>query len=429
MWWLAIPVIVYSLGLLALWFILVRHSKGTSAGDEGLAEGRTAAGTPVDEGLSEVSAVANTPFDAALPKVSVVVAARNEEKHLPALLESLVLQDYPAELLEVIIVNDNSTDRTPIVVSGFISSRRDQPGPLIRLIYNPFSGKKKAVRHGIEKAAGMIILTTDADCNAGPEWVRSHAEWYLSGFSGRSEADSRLQAEGSSSGEKQRRATCRGGDPDMVMASVFQVPIRGFWSLFDVYEFSALQALTEATALAGHPVMCNAANMSFRRDVYLRYAGELRPDLPSGDDMFLLEAVMRGGGAVRHDGRMAAAVETAGAVTAAAMLRQRARWASKALHLRGAPTLILSAATAACNAAVTAAAVTACISVEYMPLAAAIYAVKAVPDYLLIAGEVIKRGNRIKAVPFLVSEIIYPFWFMVVALMSLIPGSGGFRGR
>ncbi|NLE36200.1 MAG: hypothetical protein GX622_13955, partial [Bacteroidales bacterium] len=108
---------------------------------------------------------------------------------------------------------------------------------------------------------------------------------------------------------------------------------------------------------------------------------------------------------------------------------QRARWASKALYLRSAPTLILAAATAACNAAVTAAVVVACISVEYMPVVAAMYAVKAVPDYLLIAGEMRKRGNRVKALPFIVSEILYPFWFMVVAVMSLLPGSGRFMVR
>jgi glycosyltransferase involved in cell wall biosynthesis len=42
----------------------------------------------------------------------VIVAARNEERHIETLLGSLVKQDYPDGLLEIIIVNDNSTDRT-----------------------------------------------------------------------------------------------------------------------------------------------------------------------------------------------------------------------------------------------------------------------------------------------------------------------------
>jgi hypothetical protein len=212
----------------------------------------------------------------------------------------------------------------------------------------------------------------------------------------------------------------------MVLASVFHKPAGGFWSQFGAFEFSALQAITEAAALAGRPVMCNAANMSFRRDVYLRHAGELREDLPSGDDMFLLEAVMRGGGAARHDGRSAAAVETAGAVTAVALLRQRARWASKALHLRGTSVIALATATAACNAALTAAAVAACFSVAYLPVVAAMYGIKTVPDYLLIAREMKKRGNRMRMMQFIASELVYPFYFITVWMMSLFPPSRKF---
>jgi cellulose synthase/poly-beta-1,6-N-acetylglucosamine synthase-like glycosyltransferase len=384
MWWLILPVIIYSSGLLVLWLIFVRRSHGASRGDEGLTQPDDAAG-------------ASEP--AALPKVSVVVAVRNEERHITTLLGSLVKQDYPDDLLEIIIVNDNSTDRTPIAVSEFIRSQNDPDCPRMKLIYNPFSGKKRAVRHGIEKASGEVILTTDADCTVGSEWVRRHASWYIN------------------------------GGPDLVLAPVVQRPAAGFWHRFGVFEFSALQAVTEAAASAGYPVMCNAANMSFRREIYIRYSGELREDLPSGDDMFLLEAVMRGGGAARHDGRSAAAVETAGAVTSAALLRQRARWASKAIHLRSTCTLTLAAATAACNAAVTAAAVTACVTGAYAPVVAAMYTIKAIPDYLLIAGEMKKQGNRPGIVSFILAELIYPFYFMTVWGLSLFPASRRFRER
>jgi cellulose synthase/poly-beta-1,6-N-acetylglucosamine synthase-like glycosyltransferase len=300
MWWLLLPAVVYSAGLSFMWLNYLRR-KGNRAAD---CSGQAGPGVSVsaEEGF---------------PKVSVIVAARNEEKSLPSLLDSLARQDYPSDLFEVIIVNDNSTDRTPVVVSEFIADLKDRQGPCMRFIYNPFSGKKRAVRYGIEKASGEVIITTDGDCTMGPEWVRRHALWYA------------------------------GGGAEMVLAPVVQRPARGFWSHFGVFEFSALQAITEATAVAGHPAMCNAANMSFRRDVYLRHADKLRSDLPSGDDMFLLAAVMREGGAIRHDGSGAAAAETAAAVTAAALLRQRARWASKAFRLRSASTLTLAAATAA----------------------------------------------------------------------------------
>lgn len=409
--------ILYSAGLFVLWQITVRQGRYDNlprkVGEE---DQLVSTGPPCQDGEEAHLAGVGPPM------VTVVVAARNEANTITALLKSLVLQDYPSDRLEIIIVNDNSTDRTPIAVSEFIASVSSQSGPHIKLIYNPFSGKKSAIRYCVGKSSGEIILTTDADCTVGPSWVRMHASWYINERSGQVHSLQSEQIHSLQAPEGSNRTV-------MVLAPVFQRPARGFWSLFGGYEFSALQAITEATALAGHPVMCNAANMSFRREVYLRNVASLRPDLPSGDDMFLLQAVMRDGGAVRHDGRSAAAAETAGAVTAAALLSQRARWASKAFHYRDVRTITLAAATAVCNAAVAAAAVVACVSGEYLPVVAAMYGVKAVPDYLLIAGEMKKRGGRVQVMQFTVSELIYPFYFVVVGVMSIFPSSRRFRGR
>jgi cellulose synthase/poly-beta-1,6-N-acetylglucosamine synthase-like glycosyltransferase len=523
MLWLFIPVIIYSAGLLALMLISILRRKKIHVPhivqcDDGEAvssitghKGAAMSSGPGNEGEAAWMNVAAT---AGLPAVSVVVAARNEEKTITALLDSLARQDWPPELLEIIIVNDNSTDRTPIVVSGFIASwvgtERNSEGnnghwgiaagvntdgrgasgeaphgiydggghlaggsaegfgstftggyavPRIRLVYNPYGGKKNAVRYGIGKATGDVILTTDADCVAGREWVRSHARWYAGYHQARAcpaaTDDSEDGMEWAGAGLLPDPATGPGqpsgpfsrhqglmdgrvksaGLPgaacmkDMVLGPVFQRPVGGFWSLFGVIEFSALQAVTEAAAQAGHPVMCNAANMSFRRDVYLRHADELRPDLVSGDDMFLLHAVMHDGGAVMHDGSSAAAVETAAAATAAALVHQRARWASKTFHYRDAATLTLAAATAACNAAVAAATVASVISVKFIPAAAAMFALKAVPDLLLATGEMKKRGTKAPFIPLFISVLLYPFYSITVAVLSQVPSFRRFQER
>ncbi len=80
MYWLIIPVVIYSVGILALWLILQEKRRTDQ---------------PVKTGKA---------------MVSVVVACRNEEKNITTLLRSLAEQDYPADLLEIIVVNDNSTD-------------------------------------------------------------------------------------------------------------------------------------------------------------------------------------------------------------------------------------------------------------------------------------------------------------------------------
>jgi cellulose synthase/poly-beta-1,6-N-acetylglucosamine synthase-like glycosyltransferase len=414
MWWLTIPVIIYSAGILYLWLILRRHLKNEAPGEEEYA----------------------TPLPEPDIRVAVVIAVRNEERTVTTLLDSLVQQDYPSDLLEIIIVNDNSTDRTPIAVSEFMEAHRESAGISMRLIFNPSPGKKKAIRLGVSRAAGELILTTDADCTVGPGWVRAHVSEYEGGRNGNtgrqtasvggngSRKSSRASASvgGGGSGQAElQEALSDAAIPSMVLAPVVQRAGRGFWSRFGVYEFSALQSVTEVTARAGHPVMCNAANMSFARDVYLRHAGELRDDLPSGDDIFLLHAVRRGGGTVGFAGSSVAAVETAAAVTSAALLRQRSRWASKAWYYRDPATLTLAAATAACNAAVTAAAAGAAISSQYLPLLGALYAIRLVPDYLIITRNIKKSGEKIPLLPFVLSEIIYPFWFMTVAVISLFP--------
>ena len=367
MWWLIIPVAVYSVGIFFLWLILRRRRGKDPAPVTGQ------------------------------PKISLVVAARNEEKTITALLESLAVQDYPGDLLEIIIVNDNSTDRTPIVVSEFISEYRQRTGLNIRLIYNTFQGKKSAVRYGIEKSTGELIMTTDADCVVEPGWVRAFASFYA-----------------------------RTG-ADMILGEVCQRPDKGFVSLFGRLEFSALQAITEAAVVAGRPVMCNAANMAIKRDVYLKYSGALRDDIPSGDDIFLLHAVKRGGGTIRYVADRAAAVVTAGAVTAAALFRQRARWASKAYYYRDGATLTLAAATAACNAAVTAAALASVISFKCLPLLALMYVIRSVPDYLITYRNLRKKEERPPLPLFILSELIYPFYFVAVALLTLLPSSRRFR--
>lgn len=332
-------------------------------------------------------------------RVSVVVAARNEEKTIVTLLNSLSEQDYPNDLLEVIIINDNSTDRTPIVVSEFVAGHRRHPGVNIKLIYNPFQGKKSALRHGVEKSVGDLILMTDADCAVGPGWISAYAAFFAAG-----------------------RA-------DMIIGEVYQKPGKGFASYFGGFEFSALQAITEAAVRAGHPVMCNAANMAVRKDIYLKHAGVLRGDIPSGDDIFLLHAVKRSGGVVMYLGGSAAAAVTAGAVTAAALLRQRARWASKAYYYRDAATITLAAATAACNAAVAAAAAASVISVKYLPLPGLLYAIRIIPDFLITYRNLKKRKEHPPLLLFLFSELLYPFYFLTVAVLSLLPRSRPFAAR
>src|SRR5271165_4830142 len=94
---------------------------------------------------------------AVLPEVSVIVPARNEEACLRECLHSLVAQD--GVTFEIIVVDDQSTDRTREIAESFPQVRVVSPGPLPA----GWTGKNNAVVSGVKEARGEWLLFTDAD--------------------------------------------------------------------------------------------------------------------------------------------------------------------------------------------------------------------------------------------------------------------------
>jgi cellulose synthase/poly-beta-1,6-N-acetylglucosamine synthase-like glycosyltransferase len=101
------------------------------------------------------------------------VPVHNEESRLPALLEDLAAQDYGG--VEIILVDDRSTDGTAALLSGFAGSRNNVR--VISLQENPGPNHKQyALEQGLAAAAGDFFLFTDADCRISPSWVRAMVE-------------------------------------------------------------------------------------------------------------------------------------------------------------------------------------------------------------------------------------------------------------
>src|SRR5690606_37534679 len=86
--------------------------------------------------------------------ISVIIALRNEAGTIPALIQDLKLQTY--KNIEIIFVDDHSTDNTKEVVERCVSGL-----PNFQLITHSRAGKKSALTEGINKAKGSIIVTTD----------------------------------------------------------------------------------------------------------------------------------------------------------------------------------------------------------------------------------------------------------------------------
>lgn len=105
------------------------------------------------------------------PTVSVVLAARNEERNLPVCLDALRSQNYPSELLQIVLVNDRSTDRTGEILQQFLTTYPNAEMVQIQEPRHAASPKKQALANGITRASGELIFTTDADCRPPPNWI------------------------------------------------------------------------------------------------------------------------------------------------------------------------------------------------------------------------------------------------------------------
>lgn len=97
------------------------------------------------------------------PELSIVIPAYNEELRLPTTLERIAAYARKSDReVEVLVVDDGSTDRTAAVAESFRGKI-----PALRVVSNALNrGKGFSVRHGVRESRGRIVLFTDADLSA-----------------------------------------------------------------------------------------------------------------------------------------------------------------------------------------------------------------------------------------------------------------------
>lgn len=106
--------------------------------------------------------------DPVLPTVSIVIPMRNEERCIARCLDAVLGQTYPAHLMEVIVVDGNSQDRSRQIVADY--DRRD---PRITLLSNPAGTIPAGLNVGIRAARGEVIARADARTLLASDYVRT----------------------------------------------------------------------------------------------------------------------------------------------------------------------------------------------------------------------------------------------------------------
>src|SRR5262245_36697630 len=96
------------------------------------------------------------------PRLSIVIIAFNEEKHIGPCLEAIAHQTVAPD--EVIVVDNNSTDRTVQIASSY---------PFIKVIHETEQGMIPARNTGLDAAKGDLLARIDADTRIPPQWVET----------------------------------------------------------------------------------------------------------------------------------------------------------------------------------------------------------------------------------------------------------------
>lgn len=225
-------------------------------------------------------------------RVSIIIPVRNEEYNIRQLISCLAQQSY--RHFEIIIVNDHSTDKTRFLIKQAMPSF-----PELTLVDASGFGKKNALKEGIGHASSDFIVTLDADCLPTFYWLESIVCF-------------------------QQKLPC-----DLLICPVKIHDNDNFFLRVQSLEFVSLIASGAGAAGIGVPILCNGANLAFKKETWLKCQADLHEKEKSGDDIFLLQAVKRRKGIIRFLKSESAIVDTNPVFTLADFIRQRQRWASK----------------------------------------------------------------------------------------------------
>ncbi len=328
--------------------------------------------------------------------VSILVAARNEAEHLPACIASLKAQHFPAELLEIIVIDDHSDDNTAEI--AYTAGVR-----VVKLAdYSDRGSKKRAIEKGIALASGILIVTTDADCIAAPNWLRTVVHFY----------ETRHYK--------------------FIAAPVNFHKERNTFERAQSLDFLGLMLITGAGIQKGFMHMCNGANLAYERDVFYAVGGfEGIDQLASGDDMLLMQKVaLQFPGSLGFLKSRSATVLTTAKPTVKSFIYQRIRWASKTnSYSEFLITAILAAVFLLCCSIVFSALLIPFAGTTAVCLLLIQLSVKALMDFLLLKPAAVWFGRQELLKVFLPAFFGHILYIVVVGILANLVFNYEWKGR
>lgn len=242
--------------------------------------------------------------------VTVIIPARNEEQNIGPCIQSILNNNFPPALLELIVIDDFSTDRTAETAEALFAGRQ---GKVLRLKEylskdeRLNSYKKKALEIAIGEAKGELIITTDADCIVPVNWLQMITGLY-----------------------EQENAVFIAAPVSFTPGNASRK--KDLLYYFQSLDFMTMQGITAASVNLNLGNMCNGANLAFSKAAFDQVGGYKGIDhIASGDDMLLMHKMQQ-----QFPNRICylkseeTIVDTAAQPSWRDFLNQRIRWSSKA---------------------------------------------------------------------------------------------------
>jgi poly-beta-1,6-N-acetyl-D-glucosamine synthase len=321
--------------------------------------------------------------------LTVIICARNERYNIGLCLKTIAMQDYPKAMLELILVDDHSSDNTVAAAEEILN----ESGITYRIIKNSSRlGKKQSISKAVLLAANPLIILRDADTyTSSGNWLRSVSDFYQYSHA------------------------------DFIIAPVVFEKKKGFLFSLQALENDLLNMFTAGSAYFNKPFLCNGANLVFTKTVFQKTGGySSHEHIESGDDILLMEDVKKIPGVkIAYLNNVEAVVETYAVRTIKKLVDQRVRWASKFKYNRNPLNFSLALLVFAVNACFIAAMINVLVNPNSALQAMLFIFFKLTFDLLLLF---LASRSRLKAAPWayiLPVAIVYPFYAVTVAVLSL----------
>jgi len=323
-------------------------------------------------------------------RFSIVIPFRDEAHNLPNLLNSLSALNYPGELFEIFLVNDDSQDNFNHILTAFLKQNPTLNLQLLQNVRKTNSPKKDAINTAINVSNFEWIITTDADCLVLKLWLQLFNQ------------------------------IIEDEKPVFISAPVKFITQNSFLFHFQNLNFISLMGSTMGGFGIDKPFMCNGANLCYQKDAFFEVNGFVdNTNIASGDDIFLMEKMLKAyPKKVKFLKSNENIVETKAENTWKLFKNQQIRWASKSAFYKSLFAKLVGILVFLENILLLVLGISALFFQQFWIYFVLIFTAKIIVDFIIIAQTSVFLKSTKSLKYYLPISLVYPFFIVFTGCLS-----------